>query len=144
NTAITAPSGMTQRFHAENSSDAASESADASQAAPGATGSTAANNAQISQLIALAPGPSCPADTVKAAGTGCTDDGNPCTTDVCNGTVGAPACLHNPGNAGTVCRAAAAGGGDVAETSGASSTTRAAAVQPPATLVRRAAADGCL
>src|SRR5207244_3341288 len=34
----------------------------------------------------------CPADTVKAAGTACTDDGNPCTTDVCDGTVGAPAC----------------------------------------------------
>src|SRR5438552_6869732 len=32
----------------------------------------------------------CPADAVKSAGTSCTDDGNPCTTDVCNGTVGSP------------------------------------------------------
>src|SRR5213078_4869444 len=39
----------------------------------------------------------CPADTVKAAGTACTDDGNPCTTDVCDGTAGAPACTHRRG-----------------------------------------------
>src|SRR5207302_77640 len=58
--------------------------------------------------------PSCPTDLVKAAGTACTDDGNFCTTDVCNGTAGVPACVHDPGNAGTVCRAAA-GACDVAE-----------------------------
>src|SRR5205809_4900063 len=57
----------------------------------------------------------CPADTVKAAGTACTDDGNVCTTDACNGTAGAPACAHPAGNAGSVCRAAA-GEGDLAET----------------------------
>src|SRR5205814_3102172 len=57
----------------------------------------------------------CPADAVQTAGTACTDDGNVCTTDVCNGTVGAPACTHPAGNAGTVCRAAA-GLCDVAET----------------------------
>src|SRR5439155_1119964 len=49
----------------------------------------------------------CPADTVKAAGTACTDDGNVCTTDACNGTAGAPACTHPAGSAGSVCRAAA-------------------------------------
>src|SRR5438093_1783281 len=36
----------------------------------------------------------CPADAVKTAGTACTDDGNVCTSDVCNGTIGAPACTH--------------------------------------------------
>src|SRR5438093_6653620 len=45
----------------------------------------------------------CPADAVKSAGTVCTDDGNPCTTDVCNGTVGSPACQHPAGNAGATC-----------------------------------------
>src|SRR5205823_1020483 len=49
----------------------------------------------------------CPADAVKAAGSACTDDGNPCTTDVCNGTLDSPACTHPAGNAGAVCRAAA-------------------------------------
>src|SRR5207245_4524241 len=63
----------------------------------------------------------CPADAVKAAGTVCTDDGNACTTDVCNGTAGAPACTHPAGNAGTVCRAAA-GECDVAETCDGTST----------------------
>src|SRR5438094_1298117 len=63
----------------------------------------------------------CPADTVKAAGTACTDDGNPCTTDVCDGTAGAPACTHPAGNAGAACRAAA-GECDVAETCDGSST----------------------
>src|SRR5206468_365292 len=48
----------------------------------------------------------CPVDAGKPAGTACTDDGNVCTTDVCNGTAGAPACIHPAGNAGTVCRAA--------------------------------------
>src|SRR5207244_179339 len=110
--AIGAPSGMTQRFHAESSNgtnDSASESADAAQAAAGATGqkTSTGNTANISQLIALTlQSTSCPADAVKAAGTSCTDDGNVCTTDVCNGTVGAPACTHAAGNAGTVCRAA--------------------------------------
>src|SRR5205814_8209627 len=121
---IGAPSGMSERYHAESASsggsatDAAAESADASQATPGSTGSKAStgNTAKISQLIALAPASSsCPADTVKAAGTSCTDDGNPCTTDQCNGTAGAPACLHNPGNAGTVCRTCACAGCVAAE-----------------------------
>src|SRR5437016_1164766 len=79
--AIGAPAGMTERFHAESSNgtnDAASESADVAQATAGATGSKAStgNTATISQLIALAlQSTSCPPDTVKAAGTSCTDDG---------------------------------------------------------------------
>jgi hypothetical protein len=48
----------------------------------------------------------------KAPGLACTDDGNPCTLDACDG---AGACAHPAGNAGTVCRAAA-GPCDVAET----------------------------
>src|SRR5213595_444357 len=63
----------------------------------------------------------CPADTVKATGTACTDDGKPCTTGVCDGTAGAPACTHPAGNAGAACRAAA-GECDVAETCDGSST----------------------
>jgi hypothetical protein len=39
-----------------------------------------------------------------ANGTNCTDDGNVCTLDVCNGNV---ACQHPAGNAGTLCRGAA-------------------------------------
>ena len=46
------------------------------------------------------------------SGTPCTDDGNVCTLDQCNGS---GACVHPPGNAGTVCRASA-GVCDVAET----------------------------
>jgi cysteine-rich repeat protein len=38
------------------------------------------------------------------AGTPCTDDGSVCTTDRCDGT---GVCRHNPGNAGTECRASA-------------------------------------
>src|SRR5207245_722728 len=43
-------------------------------------------------------------------GTPCPDDGNPCTSDVCNHNQ----CTHPAGNAGTVCRASA-GQCDVAE-----------------------------
>src|SRR5206468_11677091 len=50
---------------------------------------------------------------------------NPCTTDVCNGTVGAPACTHPAGNAGATCRAAT-GQCDVAE-----ACTGASSVCPP-------------
>src|SRR5437867_3163720 len=49
--------------------------------------------------------PTCPT-AVKLAGTACTDDGNPCTTDTCNGTVGSPLCQHLAGNAGTSCHTA--------------------------------------
>src|SRR5207249_4886098 len=50
-------------------------------------------------------GPDCPADAKSAAGTACTDDGNACTTDTCDGSRNA--CQHPAGNAGAPCRAAA-------------------------------------
>src|SRR5438552_366298 len=77
----------------------------------------------------------CPTDLFKSSTTPCTDDGNPCTADMCSGTsatcthpagnAGAPclddgdpcttdtcdaastSCRHPPGNPGAVCRAAA-------------------------------------
>src|SRR5207244_12126711 len=55
----------------------------------------------------------CPTDTFQPNGTACTDDGDPCTSDVCSGT-SAP-CTHPAGNAGVVCRAAV-NECDVAET----------------------------
>src|SRR5205814_10564921 len=144
--AIGAPTGITERFHAETSSstNAASESADVAQAAAGASGAKAStgNTANIGQLIALAPqSASCPPDTVKAAGTSCTDDGNVCTADVCNGTVGAPTCTHAAGNAGTVCRAAV-GGCDIAETcTGTSTACPADAIRTAGTVCRAAAGE---
>src|SRR5437667_6191312 len=63
----------------------------------------------------------CPADGPrKASGTACTDDGNACTLDQCNGT--SVDCQHPAGNAGAVCRAAA-GECDVAESCTGTSTT---------------------
>src|SRR5207253_3209909 len=50
-------------------------------------------------------GPSCPADAKSPAGTACTDDGNPCSTDQCDGS--SNGCQHPAGNAGATCRAAA-------------------------------------
>src|SRR5205809_407102 len=50
-------------------------------------------------------GPNCPADAKQPSGTACTDDGNPCTADTCDGTN--DACQHPAGNAGAVCRASA-------------------------------------
>src|SRR5439155_17610125 len=41
--------------------------------------------------------------TFKPNGTACTDDGNPCTTDTCNGS--SDICQHPAGNAGTPSRA---------------------------------------
>src|SRR5437867_9767689 len=149
NKAVGAPSGMTERFNAESSSsggtttDASSESADALQASPGASGSKASTSgapntstAQVSQLIALAPPSSaCPPDAFQPNGTGCTDDGNPCTTDTCS----AGACSHAAGNAGTVCRASA-GPCDVAETcTGASATCPANSFQSSSTVCRASA-----
>ncbi len=43
----------------------------------------------------------CPADTVKAAGTACPDDGKVCTRDVCDGI--GTACTHPNEPAGTAC-----------------------------------------
>jgi hypothetical protein len=61
----------------------------------------------------------CPIDSFKPAGTACTDDGNPCTADVCNAI---DVCTHPAGNAGAICRTAA-GACDVAETCNGTSTS---------------------
>ena len=55
----------------------------------------------------------CPGDARKSNGAACPDDGNVCTTDLCNGTD--VVCIHNPGNAGTECNPSS-GACDVAET----------------------------
>ncbi len=47
----------------------------------------------------------CPTDGRLPPNTPCTDDGNPCTRDRCDGTDAA--CRHPAGNAGAVCRPAA-------------------------------------
>ena len=54
----------------------------------------------------------CPDDAIYAPDSPCTDDGQICTSDTCDGTT--TVCHHQPGNAGLVCRATA-GGCDVQE-----------------------------
>src|SRR5256886_6745090 len=92
-------------------------------------------------------GPSCPADAKSPSGTACTDDGNVCTTDLCDGTNNA--CQHAAGNAGTVCRA---GSGDVCDAdevcTGVSSTCPPDVFLPIGVICRPAAgecdiAEGC-
>ena len=46
-----------------------------------------------------------PTCQLEAAGAACSNDGNACTLDVCNGSV--PVCEHPAGNAGAACRASA-------------------------------------
>src|SRR5207249_10693446 len=62
----------------------------------------------------------CPADAKKAAGTACTDDGNVCTVDQCDGSN--VTCQHPAGNGGTVCHAST-GACDPAETCSGTSAT---------------------
>ncbi|MFN8546077.1 MAG: hypothetical protein U0807_18000 [Candidatus Binatia bacterium] len=73
------------------------------------------------------------------AGTACTDDGNVCTLDMCDGS---GTCTHPAGHAGTVCRAAA-GPCDVAETCTGTSTACPANAFSPVSRVCRAAAGPC-
>src|SRR5439155_828425 len=108
---------------------------------PGALCRAAANECDLPESC-TGSSSSCPTDLVRTAGTACTDDGNVCTAEVCNGTVGAPACVHNPGNAGTVCRAAA-GACDVAETCTGSSSSCPPDLFQPSSTVCRAAAGAC-
>ena len=82
----------------------------------------------------------CPVDTVQSSGTACTDDGQPCTSDVCNGS--STTCTHPAGHAGTICRAAA-GTCDVAESCNGSSTTCPADALQPASFTCRSAAGEC-
>src|SRR5207253_1406850 len=69
-----------------------------------------------------------PADAKTPAGTACTDDGNPCSTDECDGS--SDACQHPAGNAGTVCRPAADICDAVETCTGTSTTCPADALQP--------------
>lgn len=78
----------------------------------------------------------CPADTKRPNGFACTDDGLPCSTDLCNGS--SNFCQHAAGNAGTICNASA-GVCDVAETCTGSSTACPANVFRPNTFECRAA-----
>jgi hypothetical protein len=82
----------------------------------------------------------CPADVLKPAVTPCTDDGNPCSLDECNGTIGT--CQHPAGHAGAVCRAAGASC-DAVELCTGSSTTCPANGNLPVGTVCRAATDLC-
>jgi hypothetical protein len=77
----------------------------------------------------------CPADAFEPSGTLCTDDGELCTLDECDG---AGICAHPAGNAGTVCRAASVGEVcDVSETcDGVSTTCPADGVEPSGTVCR--------
>ena len=78
--------------------------------------------------------------TLKLANTVCTDDGNICTKDICNGLVSA--CTHPAAAAGTVCREAASAACDIAETC-TGTTCPADVVKPSATVCRAAVAGGC-
>jgi hypothetical protein len=82
----------------------------------------------------------CPADAKVGNGTSCTDDGNPCTTDTCNGS--SNSCVHAAGNAGTLCRAQNGSACDVADYCNGTTTTCADGKQL-ATYVCRAATNEC-
>ena len=84
--------------------------------------------------------PICPEDAKSPPGTACTDDGNPCTTDMCDGT--SNDCQHPAGNAGTVCRPAA-GDCDLVETCTGTSAVCPADAFEPADIVCRASAGEC-
>src|SRR5207244_1284526 len=76
----------------------------------------------------------------KASSTACADDGNPCTTDTCDGTH--VTCQHPAGNAGVMCRESA-GDCDVSETCDGTSTACPAGTLLRATALCRAAAGEC-
>ena len=91
------------------------------ESAPAAGGCSTATDctgtAPICTQFACVSG-ACVAQNVSS-GTSCANDGLTCTTDLCNG---AGACVHQPGNAGAVCRASA-GECDAAETCTGTSAT---------------------
>ncbi len=80
----------------------------------------------------------CPADSKAPNGATCTDDGNPCTTDLCE----SGSCTHSAGNAGTVCRSSA-GVCDPAETCDGVTTTCPADAKTPAGTECRASTGEC-
>jgi len=77
--------------------------------------------------------------TPLAADTACPDDGNVCTTDVCDNSGN---CTHPPGNAGTVCRPAA-GECDVTDTCTGSSAVCANTFKPDGTVCGKCPGDQC-
>jgi RHS repeat-associated protein len=95
------------------------------------TGTSCRAAAGECDLAEVCPGnsPNCPSDSKKPANTACMDDGNVCTTDLCDGSN--VLCQHAPGNAGTTCRAAA-GECDVVETCTGTSTTCPTDAKKPA------------
>ncbi len=80
----------------------------------------------------------CPTDSKSPDGSTCTDDGNPCTTDLCE----SGSCTHSAGNAGTVCRSSA-GVCDLAETCDGVTTTCPADSKTPAGTECRASTGEC-
>ena len=80
--------------------------------------------------------------TDVAQGQACPDDGLACTTDICTKHGSTVTCDHNPGNAGTVCRAAA-GVCDAAETCTGSSSTCPGDSYQPSSVVCRSAVGPC-
>jgi hypothetical protein len=61
----------------------------------------------------------CPVDVFAGTGVTCTDEGNPCTADHCDGS---GTCIHPAGNAGAVCRPAT-GDCDLVEVCGGTNTS---------------------
>src|SRR5207247_10437164 len=68
----------------------------------------AAGECDQAEMCPGVAGAGCPADAKQAASTACTADGNPCTTDTCDGT--SDASQPPAGHAGAACRR---GAGDV-------------------------------
>src|SRR5438094_233548 len=104
---------------------------------PGAVCRAAVNGCDVAETC-TGTSTGCPTDLFKSSTTPCTDDGNPCTADVCSGTDAT--CTHPAGNAGAACPA----DGDPCTTDtcdGASTTCQ----HPPgnAGAVCRAAANEC-
>src|SRR5207253_3221162 len=100
---------------------------------------SAAGECDQAEMCPGVAGAGCPADAKHAASTACTDDGNPCTTDTCDGT--SDACQHPAGNTGAECRPAM-GPCDVAELcDGTSTACPEDAKQPAGTECRGAAGD---
>src|SRR3989454_8526609 len=83
----------------------------------------------------------CPTDGKQAAGTLCTDDGNPCSLDECDGLN--DACQHPAGNADALCYAGSGDDCDPTQYCTGSSTTCPAPLTAPSTAVCRPAAGPC-
>src|SRR5947207_736790 len=83
----------------------------------------------------------CPADGKVALGTVCTDDGNPCSLDECDGL--SDACQHPTGNADAICYPGSGDDCDPTQYCTGTSTTCPAPLTAPSTAVCRPAAGAC-